>query len=153
MPSTKTLTALLTAGSLALIIGAWIFQYLGFAPCKMCYWQRYPHFAAIAIGVLAYATGQKLLAWLGALAMLATAGIGIYHSGVERDLWEGPSSCTSSGVDGLNSDQLFDQIMTAPLVQCDAIAWQFLGFTMPNLNALFSLAFAALWIWVALKRD
>lgn len=153
MPSGKSMTLLLTLASAAMLISAWTFQFAGYPPCKMCYWQRYPHMAAVAIGALAYATGQRLLAWLGALAMFATSGIGVYHSGVERKLWEGPSSCTSSGIGGLSSEDLFDQIMSAPLVRCDEIPWQMLGFTMANLNAIFSLVFALLWIKVALSRD
>ena len=153
MVTRQTWTALLTLASAAMLISAWTFQYFGYPPCKMCYWQRYPHMAAVAIGALAQATGQRLFAWAGALAMFVTSGIGIYHSGVERKLWEGPTSCTSSGTGGLSSDQLFDQIMSAPLVRCDEIPWELFGLTMANLNALFSLAFALLWMRVAMRRD
>ncbi|MGR3839613.1 MAG: disulfide bond formation protein B [Cognatishimia sp.] len=153
MVSRQTWTALLTLASAAMLISAWTFQYFGYPPCKMCYWQRYPHMAAVAIGAVALATGQRLFAWAGALAMFVTSGIGVYHSGVERKLWEGPTSCTSSGTGGLSSDQLFDQIMSAPLVRCDEIPWELFGLTMANLNALFSLAFALLWIRVAMRRD
>lgn len=150
----QTATLLLTLASVAMILAAWGFQYIGgYPPCKMCYWQRYPHFAAIAIGGLALALKTRIFAWLGAAALLTTAGIGVFHSGVERKLWEGPSSCTSTSIGGLNTDELFDQIMSAPLVRCDEIPWQMLGFTMANLNALASLAFALGWIWVALKKD
>jgi disulfide bond formation protein DsbB len=153
MPSSKPLTLLLTLASAAMLIGAWTFQYFGYPPCKMCYWQRYPHMAAVVIGALAMALGQRVLTWLGALAMLATSAIGVYHSGVERKLWEGPSSCSSTGIEGLTSEELFNQIMSAPLVRCDEIPWQLFGFTMANLNAIFSLVFALLWIRVALSRD
>lgn len=150
----QTATLLLTLASVAMILAAWGFQYIGgYPPCKMCYWQRYPHFAAIAIGGLALALKTRIFATLGAAAMMTTAGIGVFHSGVERKLWEGPSSCTSTSIGGLNTDELFDQIMSAPLVRCDEIPWQMLGFTMANLNALASLAFALGWIWVALKKD
>lgn len=150
----QSTTLLLTLASLAMILSAWGFQYIGgYPPCKMCYWQRYPHMAAIAIGALALATKQRLFAWLGAAAMLTTGGIGVFHSGVERKLWEGPSSCTSTSIQGLSTDELFNQIMSAPLVRCDEIPWEMFGLTMANLNALGSFAFAAAWIWVALKRD
>ena len=153
MVTRQTWTALLTLASAAMLISAWTFQYFGYPPCKMCYWQRYPHMAAVAIGAVALATGQRLFAWASALAMFVTSGIGVYHSGVERKLWEGPTSCTSSGTGGLSSDQLFDQIMSAPLVRCDEIPWELFGLTMANLNALFSLAFALLWMRVAMRRD
>ena len=152
MLSDRQLTALLTLASAAMLISAWGFQYLGFAPCKMCYWQRYPHMAAVVIGGLILMSGQRLFAWFGAVAMVITSGIGVFHSGVERKLWEGPSSCTGSDTSSLSADELFDQIMAAPLVRCDEIPWDFLGLTMANLNALGSAAFAVLWIKLALRR-
>ena len=148
MLSTRNATLVLGLASGAMIISAWTFQYFGVPPCKMCYWQRYPHMAAFFIGVIGYAVQQRVFALFGAAAMAITGGIGVFHSGVERGFWEGPTTCTSSGAAGLSSDELFDQIMNAPLVRCDEIAWQMLGFTMPNLNALGSFALMLGWLWV-----
>ncbi|HHI70229.1 MAG TPA: disulfide bond formation protein B, partial [Rhodobacteraceae bacterium] len=40
----KNLILLAAGGSLALLLGAFAFQYLGgMAPCKLCIWQRWPH--------------------------------------------------------------------------------------------------------------
>ncbi|MZR13104.1 disulfide bond formation protein B [Maritimibacter sp. DP07] len=136
-------------GSLALLAGAFVFQALGYAPCKLCYWQRYPHAVAIAIGLVALAVPRRFLAWLGAIAAATTGAIGIYHSGVERMLWEGPSSCTGGSTSGLSTDQLLDQIMTAPLIRCDEIPWEMFGVTMANLNAVFSLGLAVIWVLAA----
>ncbi len=154
------LILLAAGGSAALVIGAWIFQALGYAPCKMCYWQRYPHYAAIAIGVLALMLRGPLWPMLGALAALTTAGIGIYHSGVERKWWQGPTSCTASGdgITGMSVDQLLDPNADAPpLVLCDQISWRLsdlipwhaLDLTMANLNAMASLILALIWIAAA----
>lgn len=147
----KQLVLVATLGSVALLGGAFVFQALGYAPCKMCYWQRYPHAGAILIGVVALALGRRWLAWLGALAALTTSGIGVFHSGVERDLWEGPSSCTGGSTAGLSTDDLMDQIMSAPLVRCDEIPWEMFGVTMANLNAVISLGLAVVWV-IAARR-
>ena len=97
----KLLTTIAAAGSAALLLGALGFQYIGeMPPCKMCYWQRYPHVAAVGIGLLALMIPGAILPYLGALALLVTAGIGIFHAGVERGLWEGPSTCTSQSIEG-----------------------------------------------------
>ena len=113
MTLTRTHLILLAAGgSAALMLGALAFQHIGgMAPCKLCIWQRYPHVIAIVIGAIALAASGRLLPLLGALAALTTAGIGAYHTGVERKWWEGPSSCSSTGTDGLSADDLFDQII------------------------------------------
>ncbi len=145
----NTLVLLAAGGSAALLAGAFIFQALGYAPCQLCLWQRYPHAAAVAIGAVALWRPGALLPWLGAGAALTTAGLGIYHSGIERKWWEGFTSCTSGGVAGLSPDELMQQILEAPLVRCDEIAWQMLGITMPNLNAAFSLGLVVLWVMAA----
>ena len=73
----RFLILIATAGSAALLLGAFGFQYLGeMPPCKLCIWQRYPHGAAIVIGVLALMVPMVILPYLGALAALAPAGIG-----------------------------------------------------------------------------
>ena len=110
MVSRQTWTALLTLASAAMLISAWTFQYFGYPPCKMCYWQRWPHFAAIAIGVVAYFVPHRIIAIAGALAALTTAAIGIFHTGVERDYWEGPASCTGSGLGGLSAEDLLSTL-------------------------------------------
>ncbi|WP_299731275.1 disulfide bond formation protein B [uncultured Tateyamaria sp.] len=138
---------LAAGGSAALLLGAFAFQHLGgLAPCKMCIWQRYPHVAAIALGAIALLIPLPVLLALGALAALATAGVGAYHVGVEQGWWEGPSSCSSGAIDNLDPDALFDQIMAAPLVRCDEIAWQFSGLSMAGWNMVISLVLAGLWL-------
>jgi disulfide bond formation protein DsbB len=88
----------------------------------------------------------RVLSVLGMLAMLATSGLGIYHTGVERGWWPGPDTCTSDAIGGLSTDQLMAQIMSAPLVRCDEVQWEFLGLSMASLNAIISLGLAALWL-------
>ncbi|MEC9104207.1 MAG: disulfide bond formation protein B [Pseudomonadota bacterium] len=154
MTKFRTLTLIAAGGSLALLLGAFAFQHIGgLAPCKLCLWQRWPHAAAIAIGALALALGNRLLAWLGALAALATAGIGIFHTGVERGWWEGPSTCTSSGMGNLSADELFDKIMNAPLIRCDEVAWSMLGLSMASWNAIIAIVLATIWVKAALTQD
>ena len=73
----KTLTLLATLGSAALILGALGFQYIGgLYPCKLCYWQRYGHFAAIAAGIVAlFVAGAFAISFAchGAWALLLSA--------------------------------------------------------------------------------
>ncbi|WP_406650198.1 disulfide bond formation protein B [Aliisedimentitalea scapharcae] len=146
----RILIVIAALGSAGLLLGALGFQYLGdMAPCKMCYWQRYPHAAAVGIGGLALLFGGALLPWLGALAALTTAGIGVYHTGVERGFWEGPTTCTSGPVTDLTPQQLMEQIMTAPLARCDEVPWEMFTLSMASWNAIASFGLAAVWIAVA----
>lgn len=154
MPLTRRpLMLLAAAGSLALILAALGFQYIGeMPPCKLCYWQRYGHFGAIAVGVVALVFAPVVLAWLGAAAALWSAAIGAYHTGVERGWWEGPTTCTSQPIGGLSTDELLNQIMAAPLVRCDEVPWELFTLSMASWNMLASLALAAIWIMAATRR-
>ena len=146
--------ALATFGSFALLAGAFVFQALGYAPCQMCLWQRWPHAAAIVVGLIAIASPalRLPLAVFGALAALTTAGIGLYHTGVERGWWEGPSSCSGGGGLGdLSGDALLSTDI-APVVMCSDIVWTLFGLSMANYNALISVVLAALWITAPRKR-
>ena len=143
----RSMALLAASGSAALLLGALAFQYLGdLPPCKMCIWQRWPHGAAIAIGVVLAVTGTLWLAFAGAIAALMTTAIAAYHVGVEQSWFEGPSTCTSGPIDNVTSDALFDQIMAAPLVRCDEVLWSFLGISMAGWNGVISLCLAVLWL-------
>ncbi|MEO3414804.1 disulfide bond formation protein B [Roseovarius sp. CAU 1744] len=138
---------LAAGGSAFLLLGALAFQHLGgLPPCKLCIWQRWPHVIAIGIGLLALALPGRGLPLLGAVAAFATGAIGIYHTGVERGWWEGPASCSSSGVSGLTAEELFEQVMSAPLVRCDEVPWELLSLSMANWNAI--IAFVLMLFWV-----
>lgn len=142
-------------GSLALLVGAFLFQLLGYAPCKLCLWQRWPHGAAIVAGGLVVALGPLVLLGLaGALAALTTSAIGLYHTGVERGWWEGPTSCSGGGnaLGGLSGQDLLSLEGPNEIVMCDEVAWAFAGLSMASWNALISLALAALWLAAAQRQ-
>ncbi|MDF2142418.1 disulfide bond formation protein B [Paenirhodobacter sp. CAU 1674] len=145
--SPRQMIALAAAGSAAVLIGALIFQSLGYPPCDLCILQRWPHLVAAVLGGMIVLFRLPLaLAFFGALAALTTAALGIYHSGVERHIFAGPDSCTSNPVGTGSATDLLAQIQAAPLVRCDEIVWDIFGITMANLNAVGSLAFAVLWV-------
>lgn len=147
------LVLLASLGALSLLAGAFAFQHIGdMPPCKMCYWQRYPHGAAVGIGALALLLPGAVLPYLGALAAFVTAGIGAFHAGVEQGWWDGPSTCTSGAIDGLSPEDLMAQIMSAPLVRCDEIPWEMLGLSMAGWNSVISAGLGLLWIAAARSR-
>jgi disulfide bond formation protein DsbB len=151
---TRTFLILLAAaGSLALLLGAFGFQVLGgLTPCKLCIWQRWPHAAAVVIAGAAIATRSAFLPWLGAIAALTSGAIGVYHTGVERAWWQGPTSCTSSApVTGISADDLLNQIMSAEIHRCDEVVWQLMGLSMASWNAIASVVLAAIWVAAARK--
>ncbi len=135
-------------GSFALLGAALVSQYFGgLHPCKMCIWQRWPHGAAIGFGALFLLTSWRPAILLGALCALVTSGIGAFHAGVEQGWWEGPTTCSSGDISGLSTEDLLDQILTAPVVRCDEIVWEFAGISMAGWNALLSAGLVLIWLW------
>ena len=147
------LVMLAAGGSAALLIGALLFQHVGgLYPCPLCLWQRWPHLAAVLIGLAALRIRGAWLPLAGALAALATAGIGGFHAGVELGWWAGLDSCAGAGISGLSGAALLDPTADIPPpVRCDAVAWAFLGVSMAGWNMILSLGLAGLWLAAAAR--
>ena len=142
---------------LGLLVGALGSQYIGgLAPCEMCYWQRWPHAAAIAFATLAFFMGSaeshrsRTLTLLAALAIVVSGAIGVYHAGVELGIFEGLTTCASTA-SGATTADLLKEIMKVPLVRCDQVQFAFLGISMAGWNAILSLGGAALIAALTLK--
>ncbi|HMO08471.1 MAG TPA: disulfide bond formation protein B [Paracoccaceae bacterium] len=151
---TRNLIVMAAAGgSAALLLGALAFQHLGgLAPCTLCLWQRWPHLAAVVIGLAALALPGRLLPLLGAVAALATAGIGGFHVGVEQGWWEGLASCSAGSIAGLSVEALLDPtVQVAAPVRCDEVPWALAGLSMAGWNVVLSVALAGLWVAAAAR--
>jgi disulfide bond formation protein DsbB len=141
---------------LGLFGGALGSQYFGgLVPCEMCYWQRWPHAAAIILAGLAFtapaaAERSRMLTLLAAAAIAISGAIGVYHAGVELGIFEGFTTCTTTA-GGTTTAELLNSIMNTPLVRCDQVQFSFLGISMAGWNALLSLGGAAVIAWLALK--
>ena len=135
----------------ALLGGAYLSQYgFGLYPCEMCWWQRYPHFAAVVLAGIGFAVPSAR--WPVALAALAiglSGLIGGFHAGVEYHWWEGVTRCTSMAAPGADA---LKSILDAPLIRCDQAQWTLAGISLAGFNFLFSTG-GALVIGVLLARS
>ena len=147
------LSLLAAAGSLGLLLGALAFQHLGgLAPCVLCIWQRWPHVAALIFAGLALWRGGRVWPMLAVLAALTSAGIGVFHFGVEQMWWDGLAQCSVNTLAGVSaSDLLNTDIAVGAPAACDKVAWSMFGLSMPGWNVLASTGIAGLWALVARK--
>ena len=147
------LAILVPAGLLG---GALAFQYLGgLAPCELCIWQRWPHGVALTVALLALlpvlGQARRAMIALAALGITVSGAIGIYHAGIEQHWWQGVTACTAAPVAG-TTEEILAQIMATPLVRCDAIPWSLMGISMAGWNAILSLTFAGVILWLIRKK-
>lgn len=140
----------------AVLLGGAVFTQfvLGLTPCEMCVWQRWPHWAAIALALLGIAARKE--SWsdyvidFAAIAIAVSGLIGAYHAGVEYGWWEGVTSCTSVSTPAASSEEMLNTIMNAPLVRCDVPQWTLLGISLAGFNFVISLGCAVI-IWGLIK--
>ena len=155
MTSLQRARALALLVPAALLAGAFGSQYLGgLYPCEMCWWQRWAHIAALAFALLSFAPmpdkGRSLV-WLAAAAILTSGAIGVYHAGVEVGIFEGFTECTSEA-SGATAEEMLEQILNSPMVRCDQVQWSFLGISMAGWNAILSLGFGLMILWLSVRR-
>jgi disulfide bond formation protein DsbB len=135
----------------ALLGGAIGSEYLGgLVPCEMCMWQRWPHLAAILLALIAIAlrgkpSASRTVTALAALAIIVSGVIGVYHAGVEYHWWAGPTHCTAP------TFHSFQDLMTAKTVMCDVPQWTFHGISLAGFNAILSLGFGGIILWLLRK--
>src|SRR6266404_5261614 len=107
----------------AALAAAFFAQYVGgLAPCPLCLWQRYPY------------------------------GVAVFHVGVERHWWAGLASCSGAIDLTQPADQLAKQLMEAPVVRCDQVAWSLFGLSIAGYNVLYAGATGLITLWAASRR-
>lgn len=155
---------LLVLASVATLGAAYVFQYFGYEPCTLCWYQRYPYMAVILLSGLAWllcrrgnAQAKLVLLLIGAsiLALFIDAGIAAFHVGVEQKWWPGLSTCGGgSGSDG-SIEQLLQQMQSIKLVRCDEPAWTLFGVSMAGYNVVIAsgLGLFGLLAWPHLKQE
>jgi len=150
MAGLKQARLLAVATPAALLGGAYIAQYgFGLYPCEMCWWQRYPHFAALALGLVSFfAVPPRVWTALAGLAIITSGLIGGFHAGVEYGWWQGITGCAkvTGGLDVLDP-------AAAPLIRCDQAPWSLAGISLAGWNFLFSCAGGIAILVLSLKKE
>ena len=155
-PSSRCLpiaALLLALAPLAVALGA---QYLGgLAPCPLCHWQRYPYVVAAVFAGVALFVGPRparMLVVLAALAILASAGIAVFHVGVEQKWWQGTAGCMG-GIDfsGMSVEEMQQALENVAPARCDEPAWTLLGISMAGYNLIYA-AVAGIGLLIAAAR-
>jgi disulfide bond formation protein DsbB len=137
------------ASALALGLALASQHFLDLVPCALCYLERWPYRAGIALGLLGvvlplrWARGAT---WLLLAAYLASAGTALVHVGVEQHWWKSPlPECTAPDLSGLSSAERFARMPDRPSKSCEDADYPIpaIPVTMAQANLLFALAVGA----------
>ena len=152
---TPVLIALAVLAAAAATAGAALaFQHIGgYEPCALCLKERGPYYAtiplALAAVLAAWRRPNRLLATslfaVIVLVMLYGAGLGVYHSGVEWSLWEGPSACSGGGSTPASASAMLESLQPGNIgPSCTVAPWRFLGLSFAGWNAIIAAGLALL---------
>ncbi|MGB7373501.1 disulfide bond formation protein B [Pontixanthobacter sp.] len=152
-PTVKTAQSLAIAVPALLLGGAYVSELIfGLYPCEMCWWQRWPHFAALAFALSSIATPfRRMMTGLAAVAILASGAIGGFHAGVEYGWWDGITSCAI--IAAAAGGNALESVMNAPMVRCDAAPWDLFGISLAGWNCVISTGSAIAISVILMKPD
>lgn len=159
MPNSRSDLAFLVATLLAVgaIGGAWFSELaMGFVPCLLCLMERWPYYIGLPLAGLAFFLRGKpvypLACWALVLVFVVSAGLGVWHSGVEWKLLPAPD-CGGRIATVMPSLEDFQKSLSkARVVLCDEAPMRILGLSFAGWNALASVAIAALYALAAKAR-
>jgi disulfide bond formation protein DsbB len=150
--------AIIVGGSVFALLLAYISQYVfGLQPCPLCYYQRYPYWAAIAIGVILfyipfnYKKIYGLILIIAISLLIVDAGTAFYHMGVEYKWFGGLAECGDDTSAGSVQD-LLAQIEATNAIRCDEPAFVII-LSMAGWNFVYLLAMIAATLLVFFKKE
>lgn len=138
-----------TALAGAAIGGAWFSELvMGFVPCMLCLWERWPYYIGLPLALLAFALrGTRafpMLCLLLVVVFVVSAGLGAWHAGVEWKIFAAPDC--GGRIGGAGSLEDFQKSLSkARVVLCDEAPMRVLGLSFAGWNAVASVVIAALY--------
>ena len=136
--------------ALALAAAWYVELHLGIVPCALCLLERWPYRAAIVLGLLAAALPRvpaHAARALLILVLLAGAGLGLTHVGVEQGWWPDPlPECRAPVFHGGSIAERLAAMPAHPAKPCDAATYLVPGLplSMAGMDLLLALALAVL---------
>ena len=154
--------ALFVAGVSIFSLGSALVMQYGFniLPCHLCYEQRKPYWATIALGFAAWAAFKKspkatfILLLLSGAAYAANIGISFFHIGVEQGWWKGLIGCGGEGAtlpENATIEQLKEYLKNRPIVQCDIPGFVLFGISLTTYNFMLSVFLTVFTFFHAIK--
>ena len=136
----KNIYLLISAISIFTLLSAVYIEYiLGVKPCILCLYQRVPYIIAIFLCFFGYYNiKNKLWIYLLVITFLISAILSGYHVGIENNVFNEFSGCTSNNSNIVNKDELLKALKeTQP--NCKDVTFKLLGFSLATINLFLSI--------------
>ncbi len=137
----KIFCLILAFSSFALGSAYFVEYFMNIKPCPLCIYQRIPYFTLIIVAGLGYLINSgnwsKYFCYICAILFLIGSVLALYHTGIERNLIEESTTCTSASPH-LSFKSLKDEIYKNN-ISCKDVKFRVAGLSAAEINALFSL--------------
>ena len=132
--------------SVCVVIFVHYLEYIGFTPCKLCIYQRWPWYLIIFLSLISIFYNKKVYPYNKFIIFMIFVGSAAYagwHAGIEWAFWEGPTTC-ETGTNKIEShDNLLENIQSIQsFVSCSEAGFRFLGISLAGYNFISSLIMA-----------
>ena len=124
---------------LAIFFALYIEYILGYKPCKLCIYQRIPYIISIFISFVGYNyfKNNKIL-FLIIITFLLSVLISGYHYGVENNIFEEYSGCTSNSLEIIDKTELLNSLKEN-VASCKDVIFKLFGMSLAGINFILSL--------------
>ena len=131
------------------LISAYIIEYgLGYKPCKLCIYQRFPYIFSIllVLSILLFKKNVKIhLLVLGIISLLGTV-LAFYHFGIEQGFFSESLTCVTGDLSkALSKEELLEQLKQNS-ISCKDVSFRILGLSLAAINVIFSLVLSVIFI-------
>lgn len=129
--------------SFAALIAAYALEYIwDIKPCKLCKYERIPHFFLLLFSTLGIILPrmQRAFGLLIVITSLSGVLLSFFHTGMEKSWFKYASSCSTSSLANNDSLEAFkEQIMQKDLIPCDVAHYEFLWISIAGWNFILNL--------------
>ena len=132
--------------SVCVVIFVHYLEYIGFTPCQLCIYQRWPWYLIIFLSLISIFYNKKVYPYNKFIIFIIFVGSAAYagwHAGIEWAFWEGPTTC-ATGTNKIEShNNLLENIQNIQsFVSCSEAGFRFLGISLAGYNFISSLIMA-----------
>ena len=120
----------------AILFALYVEYVLGYKACKLCLYQRIPYIVAIFISFIGYNyfKNNKILILIFSISFFISG----YHYGIENNIFEEFSGCTSKSLETIDKSEILKSL-NDNIISCKDVNFKLFGISLAGINLLLSL--------------
>ena len=144
----KFFVVIFTLSFFSLITALYVEYILGFKPCILCIYQRFPYAIALLISLIAvFSSNRKILLVILGLTFGASIFLSGYHVGIENGIIEPLFSCTGENIKALEKEEILKSLNNIK-PDCKDVNFSIFGISLATLNFIISFVLTIVIVYI-----